>query len=90
MFIMQKEELKKEIEELKTIVMDHVRTASNLDTCIQLLEEFIEEENDSIDIQYAIISVYNNRINMMRNRFSNLDDTEQLHWETLRKIAGKS
>lgn len=87
---MQKEELKKEIEELKTIVMDHVRTASNLDTCIQLLEEFIEEENDSIDIQYAIISVYNNRINMMRNRFSNLDDTEQLHWETLRKIAGKS
>lgn len=87
---MQKEELKKEIEEFKTIVMDHIRTASNLDTCIQLLENFIEEENDSIDIQYAIISVYNNRINMMRNRFSNLDDTEQLHWETLRKIAGRS
>lgn len=45
---MQKEELKKEIEELKTIVMDHVRTASNLDDCIQVVEKFIEEENDSI------------------------------------------
>ena len=87
---MQKEELKKEIEELKTIVMDHVRTASNLDDCIQVVEKFIEEENDSINIKYAIRSIYNYRINMMRNRFSDLDETERLHWETLLKITEES
>ena len=87
---MQKEELKKEIEKLKTIVMDHVRTASNLDTCIQLVEKFIEEENDSIYIQYAIGSIYNDRIDMMRNRFSDLDETERLHWEALLKIVEES
>ena len=87
---MQKEELKKEIEELKTIVMNHIRTASNLDTCIQLLDEFIEKENDSIYIQYAIESIYNDRIDMMRNRFSDLNETERLHWETLLKIVEES
>ena len=87
---MQKEELKKEIEELKTIVMNHIRTASNLDTCIQLLEEFIEKENDSIYIQYAIGSMYNDRIDMMRNRFSDLNETERLHWEALLKIVEES
>lgn len=87
---MQKEELKKEIEELKTIVMDHVRTASNLDTCIQLVEKFIEEENDSIYILYAIGSICNDRIDMIQNRFSNLDKTERLHWETLLKIVEES
>lgn len=87
---MQKEELKKEIEELKTIVMNHIRTASNLDTCIQLLEEFIEKENDSIYIQYAIGSIYNDRIDMMRNRFSDLNETERLHWEALLKIVEES
>lgn len=87
---MQKEELKKEIEELKTIVMDHIRTANNLDTCIQLVEKFIEEENDSIYIQYAIGSIYNDRNDMMRNRFSDLDETERLHWEALLKIVEES
>lgn len=87
---MQKEELKKEIEELKTIVMDHVRIASNLDTCIQLVEKFIEEENDSIYIKYAIESIYKDRIDMIKNRFSNLDETERLHWETLLKNTEES
>ena len=87
---MQKGELKKEIKELKTIVMNHIRTASNLDTCIQLLEEFIEKENDSIYIQYAIGSIYNDRIDMMRNRFSDLNETERLHWEALLKIVEES
>ena len=90
---MQKEEIKKEIEELKTIVMNHIRTASNLDTCIQLLEEFIEKENDSIYIQYAIGSIYNDRMDMMRKlrkRFNDLDETERLHWETLLKIVEES
>lgn len=70
--------------------MDHVRTASNLDTCIQLVEKFIEEENDSIYILYAIGSIYNDRIDMIQNRFSNLDKTERLHWETLLKIVEES
>lgn len=89
MFIMQ-EELKKEVEELKTIVMEYIRTASNLDMFIQLLEKFIEEGDDSIYIKYAIVSLYKDRIDMMRNQFSNLDEKENLHWETLIKIAEES
>ena len=82
------DEIKKVIEELKELVMQHVRTASNLDMYINQLES--QMDKDPVHNSMVVNYMYRYRSEMIHNNFGNLDDQEHQCWQKLSELIKES
>lgn len=79
-----REQIKKEIEELKKVVLDLHRSAGSLDDYIQMLEEELNCSGDEEYSKIFIRQIQTYRMDVKRNRgFDKLEEKENKIWQQI-------